>query len=292
MGVVSVHSSPCRNATWTKFVRDVDGQLTLTHQWLVEHHPESVAATRVVDYCRSYRRRYAEMIALARAIPARTLLSVGISFGLPESILSRRFGTRVVGTDYRAEKTEIWASAAAAYGVEVVSFDAVKESAEKLRPYGPFDMIWCCEVLEHLRISPRLVVGELCRLVRDGGQILITVPNAGNLANIVRLLKGENYVAQLEEVSREEIAVGKSVFDRWVHVREPSLNEMVRLLEECTPDYVHWRVWLPRVPLTWRSSTVKGIVGQAAHRIPASPRGSESDGNGEPRVGRVAPRVG
>lgn len=210
--------------------------------------------------------RYAAMLAMAEASRAKSILSIGISFGLPEIVACRDLGVRVIGTDYRDEKTDIWAAAAAEYGVQVVAYDAVRESAARLASYGPFDMIWCCEVLEHLRLPPDLIVGELCQLLSPGGQLLLTVPNVGGYSNLRRLLKGENFIEPLRPVTRPDIEAGRSVFDGWIHVREPSINEMARLLRDGTPSEMSWDVWLPSEPIVWRGSNIRGILGGALQR--------------------------
>lgn len=41
-----------------------------------------------------------------------------------------------------------------------------------------FDVIWCSEVIEHLR-EPETVLNELRRVTRRGGQLILTTPNSG-----------------------------------------------------------------------------------------------------------------
>ena len=43
---------------------------------------------------------------------------------------------------------------------------------------GTFDVLWCSEVIEHLE-SPESVLGELRRVTRPGGRIVLTTPNSG-----------------------------------------------------------------------------------------------------------------
>jgi 2-polyprenyl-3-methyl-5-hydroxy-6-metoxy-1,4-benzoquinol methylase len=40
-----------------------------------------------------------------------------------------------------------------------------------------FDLIWCSEVIEHLQ-EPAAVIGEFRRLLRPGGEMIITTPNS------------------------------------------------------------------------------------------------------------------
>jgi SAM-dependent methyltransferase len=49
---------------------------------------------------------------------------------------------------------------------------------------GTFDVIWCSEVLEHL-FDPRFALREMCRVIKPGGRLLVTVPYHGLLKNVL-----------------------------------------------------------------------------------------------------------
>ncbi len=53
-----------------------------------------------------------------------------------------------------------------------------------------FDMIMLHDVIEHFHESPRLILNKLLRLLKPGGLIFITVPNAGNIRKRIELLVG------------------------------------------------------------------------------------------------------
>jgi len=59
-------------------------------------------------------------------------------------------------------------------------------------PEGPFDMVLLMEVLEHFHDSPRELLNDLVLRLREGGLLLITVPNAGNLRKRLDLLRGRS----------------------------------------------------------------------------------------------------
>ncbi len=62
-------------------------------------------------------------------------------------------------------------------------------------PFEPdsFDIIVICEVVEHLRIPPDVVLTFLKKLVKKpGGIIIVGTPNAVCLANRLRMMMGEN----------------------------------------------------------------------------------------------------
>ncbi|MDD4553856.1 MAG: class I SAM-dependent methyltransferase [Bacteroidales bacterium] len=58
-------------------------------------------------------------------------------------------------------------------------------------PNEAFDLIVCSEVLEHLALDPMCVFSESNRILKPGGRLLITVPNAIGVTNLVRLIRGE-----------------------------------------------------------------------------------------------------
>lgn len=57
-------------------------------------------------------------------------------------------------------------------------------------PRGEFDMVMLHDVLEHLHDSPRDLLNDLVELLKPGGFLFITVPNAANLRKRVTLLFG------------------------------------------------------------------------------------------------------
>lgn len=77
-------------------------------------------------------------------------------------------------------------------------------------PDNTFDVVVCTEVIEHTP-NPRKAVTELCRVLKPGGILIITVPNqiwkwACVLANVLKLRPYEGY----------ENWVGYQQLKRWV----------------------------------------------------------------------------
>lgn len=55
---------------------------------------------------------------------------------------------------------------------------------------SPYDLVLCCEVVEHLHLPLRFAVAELAGLIRPGCCIILTTPNAAALKNRVKLSAG------------------------------------------------------------------------------------------------------
>jgi len=258
MGVVTF-SSPYGNLLRARhvFTPQIAAEAEATAVYFSDF-PEASAARRQVYYASSFNERFADMAALTIACKARSLLSVGISYGVPEALLARQYGLTVLGTDYRIGKTQEYAARAAEQGVRIMLWDIGRTA---LAVPQAFDMIWCCEVLEHLRISPSVVIPELCDAAGSRGKVLITVPNACSMRNLTRLLKGRTFVEPLAVHTRAEHAQGATIFDNWIHVREPGMLDVAEWLRDGSPADWKWHVWMPRPALRLRGKNVRGLIG-------------------------------
>lgn len=59
-------------------------------------------------------------------------------------------------------------------------------------PDGTFDCVLFCEILEHLLVDADHAVGEIERVLRPGGIVVLTTPNATRLSNLYFLALGRN----------------------------------------------------------------------------------------------------
>jgi SAM-dependent methyltransferase len=92
-------------------------------------------------------------------------------------------------------------------------------------PYddGQFDLVLCCEILEHLPHDPVHMLAEIHRVLRrDSGRLLLTTPNPVRLDNLTRMLRGDNVYEELS---------GYGTYGR--HNREYTTGEVRDLLDEC-----------------------------------------------------------
>lgn len=95
-------------------------------------------------------------------------------------------------------------------------------------PYadGSFDAVFFFEVLEHLLIDPHECLKEFLRVLKPGGKLLLTTPNAVNIKNRLRMLFGKNNYFPLTQLSAT-----KKFDDLYFrHNREYVLSEVCELL--------------------------------------------------------------
>ncbi len=131
---------------------------------------------------------------------------------------------------------------------------------------GEFDYVVCLEGLEHLE-NPHQAVRELARVLRPGGQVVVSVPNILNIEERVKnLLHG--YTSHFKPISRAHLQQRRTDFAEWrsqigeldevfLHVNPIPYPELRFLLESSGFDAVavlrdakKRRQWL-YFPLVW-----------------------------------------
>lgn len=113
-----------------------------------------------------------------------------------------------------------------------------------------FDIILCCEIIEHLIMDPSFMLAEIHRLLKPGGYLLLTTPNIASLKNVLTLLQGRNI---------QHSYSGYGVYGR--HNREFTARELAELIRlhhfevQVTVDDVYpspaWLRWLTALS-PWR----------------------------------------
>jgi SAM-dependent methyltransferase len=98
-------------------------------------------------------------------------------------------------------------------------------------PARTFELVLCCEILEHCTIDPSHALSEIHRVLTPGGHLLLTTPNVLACQNVLNL------------------AIGRNIYDRYSgygaygrHNREYTPQEVTDLLQACGFDIVTLRI--------------------------------------------------
>jgi SAM-dependent methyltransferase len=104
--------------------------------------------------------------------------------------------------------------------VEAVAYDHFNVELDAFPyPDACFELVLCCEILEHLPGDPVPMLAEIHRVLRPGGALLLTTPNAVRTENVERILRGDNVYEHLS---------GYGAYGR--HNREYTRAELADLL--------------------------------------------------------------
>jgi SAM-dependent methyltransferase len=101
---------------------------------------------------------------------------------------------------------------------EVDHFDAERDGFPY--PDGHFDLVVAGEIIEHLTRDPMHLMLETRRILRDGGYLLLTTPNAGSITSVAKALDGRDnpQIFFLYKRPDGEDEIG--------HVREYTIHEL------------------------------------------------------------------
>ena len=93
-------------------------------------------------------------------------------------------------------------------------------------PDEHFDLVIAGEIIEHLIYDPMRMLVESRRVLRDGGYLLITTPNAGSLASAAKALSGRANPQIHSLYRRPRAGEGPEIG----HVREYTVQELREIL--------------------------------------------------------------
>ena len=83
-----------------------------------------------------------------------------------------------------------------------------------------FDIVLFCEILEHIVVDPLAVFGKLRRILKPGGSLIITTPNAVRLSNVAYMFHGSNFF--------DRYHINNGIYGR--HNREFTVGELENIL--------------------------------------------------------------
>jgi 2-polyprenyl-6-hydroxyphenyl methylase / 3-demethylubiquinone-9 3-methyltransferase len=159
---------------------------------------------------------------IERATPLRgaSVLDVGCGGGILSEAMAIR-GAQVLGIDLSQAVLDV-AELHALEATLAIQYRAV--AAEELAAAQPdsFDLVTCMEMLEHVP-DPKASLGALAKLVKPGGDVIISTLNRKPLAFAVAILGAEYITRMLPRGTHEYLKfIRPSELARWG--READLN--------------------------------------------------------------------
>ena len=150
----------------------------MAHAYDPDTYHES--SNRIVSWVE--RRRVKTLLSMLKAGPEHSVLEVGVGAG---NILARVRAKSRAGIDLSGF---LLTKARLRLHPEDV---LIEGDAEKLTDHFPpasFDRVFCSEVLEHVQ-HPDRVLGQMARVVKPDGIVVVSVPNERTINRIKNILK-------------------------------------------------------------------------------------------------------
>ncbi len=147
-------------------------------------------------YIENHLRRYRHTLAALESISPESGgvgLEVGTSWLFALTMRAGLGFERVDVTDFRPSEDRTSVPVDLSYPSFRGRFDAFNVNLESNRlPAEPeqYDVLLCCEVLEHMDVDPMFMLAELNRVARPGGRLLLTTPNVTSSRNVAKMLQG------------------------------------------------------------------------------------------------------
>lgn len=155
------------------------------------------AETNQREYFDTHLHRYVATLEMVPAAePGQTVLELGAAFHHLTPALRAVKG-------YAAPRcSDLWTGAASIErlvasddGAESHRFLVDNFDVERAPwPYADaaFDLVLCCEILEHLVLDPMAMLSEINRVLKPGGRVLLTTPNLASAKAFEGVLRGES----------------------------------------------------------------------------------------------------
>ena len=157
-----------------------------------ERIAQEIEATRN-PYFRSHLERYRHtLVALETWMPARrrTALEMGTTWVF--AVLMKKWlgFSEVDVTDWQPDGASAGKRDLTVLESSLRTFSLDLESEPLPVESDRYDLVLCCEVLEHLDVDPMFMLAEINRTLAPGGRLLLTTPNVTSSRNACKILNG------------------------------------------------------------------------------------------------------
>jgi len=188
--------------------------------------------TYLSDYAPRITAQIRTLLALieAHGLSGGRLLSIGGWPGISGVVLQRITGIAVTLIDHPSVLGDGFSDFYQANGLETVPFDFSESVHIPIPVSGEFDLIECCQCMEHWNFNPICALKDIfSRVLSPAGYMLVTVPNAVSLHRRLFTLMGINpYPAMRSFIDAAEGLPGAEVAPHW---REYTRQDLAMLME-------------------------------------------------------------
>jgi glycosyltransferase involved in cell wall biosynthesis/SAM-dependent methyltransferase len=160
--------------------------------------------------------------------PCDRVLEMGAYLQITPALKTRLGYGEVRGSYYgqagRVDHRTVTSEEGESFDCSVDHFDAERDRFPY--PDGHYATVLCCELIEHLAADPMHLMAEINRILKPGGHVVLTTPNAVGLRAIAAILQGYHpgfFNAYIRPPQNGEIEAR--------HSREYAPREVRRLLE-------------------------------------------------------------
>ena len=148
-------------------------------------------------YVKSHIQRYRSTLMALESleVPAVAVgLELGTSWLFPQVMRNTLGFARVDVTDFQGPDAPRTRQVEVAGGrdgpVMLSAFNVNLESDPLPAADETYDLVICCEVIEHLDVDPMFMMAEINRVTKPGGYLLLTTPNVTSSRNARKMLLG------------------------------------------------------------------------------------------------------
>ena len=144
-------------------------------------------------YHKEHKRRMARTLqVLMEQKPTGSLLEIGTSSLIPNALELLAPELELFVTDFDLSKKSIEDITVTINNFSKNVHCARVNIEDAPLPFADesFDTILLCEVLEHMEVDPMYMLSEINRVLKTGGTLILTTPNAVSTHSITKMLRG------------------------------------------------------------------------------------------------------
>jgi glycosyltransferase involved in cell wall biosynthesis/SAM-dependent methyltransferase len=218
-----------------------------------EVEPEYIIGWAENEHALGYVRTHIDRLQRTLAItppgsPDKRILEMGAYLQITPSLKTKLNYGEVrgcyLGERGRVEHKEVRSESGETFTCAVDLFDAEKDTFPY--PDEHFDTVLCCELIEHLPSDPMHMMSEINRILKPGGHLVMTTPNACSVRAVSAILQGYHpgfFPAYLKPGESEEARHAREYAPREISYLfrdsgfELTLLETGEFREEPHPDH-------------------------------------------------------